>query len=655
MGMNKTKRLLHLVGAALFGAALLAGMVPHTAFAASSALWLSPATKSVQIGDTFPIEVRLNTGGDEITSVQIDLVYDRTALEFVSSTQSGSPYQFAIVEDSGDAKRISVAVMPTSTGANGATGSNELATTATFKALKGSGTYPITLKDTTKVLRKDNTESPVTRTGGSYTLTAPPETTKPTVSITAPVNGQTVSNTVSITANASDNVGVTRVDFYRGTSRIFQDSSAPYSYAWDTKSVSNGGYQLTARAYDAAGNEQTSSAVNVTVSNATTNPPPSNPTPTPTPQPTTSAPTPKPGTAVPSAPAPNTEVAPPAGSPPPADDGALVGTPTLGEVEYTKATITWQTSHPTKAYVRYGVDNKLTWNTPVSELVSEHTAVLSPKTLAPGTTYTYQVILVSSDGTESTAATRVFTTRGFLLKVSLRGLGGKPLKQADVELNSEPMFGKTDDNGYIEFMDVAPGKHTLKVTVNDQEYTQELSVASAVTEVDGKQFAAPQEFQFDIPLAQASAGALGAFKVLAYGLLGFVLIGAAAFAASLIIKKRRQLPAAAPYNEPGVTNSYAPTGSIAGTYTNGYASGMTPQQPVNGGTYAQPNYPAAYQQQQPLPQKPQLPAEPKPTVIPVQDASQNEPGYPVQNGQMPGQVITPPAQPSGQTDQTRLQ
>jgi subtilisin family serine protease len=96
-----------------------------------------------------------------------------------------------------------------------------------------------------------------------------PDTTPPTTSITAPANGATVSGTVTISASASDNVGVARVEFYHGTTLIGSDTTSPYSVSWDTTAVANGSYSLTSRAFDAAGNSASSSAVNVTVNNTT--------------------------------------------------------------------------------------------------------------------------------------------------------------------------------------------------------------------------------------------------------------------------------------------------------------------------------------------------------------------------------------------------
>lgn len=100
-------------------------------------------------------------------------------------------------------------------------------------------------------------------------ITLTGDATAPTVSITAPTNGTTVSGTITITANANDNVGVTKVDFYRdGTTLLGSDTTSPFSISWNTTTVSNGSHTLVAKAYDAAGNVGTSPAISVTVNNA---------------------------------------------------------------------------------------------------------------------------------------------------------------------------------------------------------------------------------------------------------------------------------------------------------------------------------------------------------------------------------------------------
>ena len=96
----------------------------------------------------------------------------------------------------------------------------------------------------------------------------PSDTTPPTVSMTAPANGTTVSGTVTVSANASDNVGVVGVQFeLDGAALGAEDTTAPYSVSWDSTTASNGSHSLTAVARDAAGNRSTATAVTVTVSN----------------------------------------------------------------------------------------------------------------------------------------------------------------------------------------------------------------------------------------------------------------------------------------------------------------------------------------------------------------------------------------------------
>jgi len=95
------------------------------------------------------------------------------------------------------------------------------------------------------------------------------DTTAPTVSITVPTAGADVSGPlVTVTATASDNVGVAGVQFkVDGVNVGAEDTVSPYSIAWNSTTVTDGSHSITATARDAAGNTTTSTAVNVTVSN----------------------------------------------------------------------------------------------------------------------------------------------------------------------------------------------------------------------------------------------------------------------------------------------------------------------------------------------------------------------------------------------------
>jgi len=93
------------------------------------------------------------------------------------------------------------------------------------------------------------------------------DTTAPSVSITSPTSGTSISSaqTVSITASAQDNVGVSKVEFYDGTTLKGTDTTSPFGFAWAVSNADNGNHSLTAKAYDAAGNSKVSSTVTASV------------------------------------------------------------------------------------------------------------------------------------------------------------------------------------------------------------------------------------------------------------------------------------------------------------------------------------------------------------------------------------------------------
>ncbi len=92
--------------------------------------------------------------------------------------------------------------------------------------------------------------------------------TAPTVSLSAPTAGQTVSGSVTVSATASDASGVAGVQFkLDGGNLLAEDTTSPFSISWSTPTATNGSHTLTAVARDVAGNTTTSAGVTVTVSN----------------------------------------------------------------------------------------------------------------------------------------------------------------------------------------------------------------------------------------------------------------------------------------------------------------------------------------------------------------------------------------------------
>jgi len=180
----------------------------------------SPAS-GVTASGTITVSV---SASDNVGVASVQLIVD----DAVWSTDSASPYSFA---------------WDTTTVGNG----NHSLTAKAVDAAGNPGTSTsITI----------NVQNPVS------------DITRPVCAITSPTSSATVSGTITPTATASDNVGVSMVEFYvDGVLRV-TDTASPYSFSWDTTTVSNGSHTLVAKAYDGANNTATSASVSVTVQNS---------------------------------------------------------------------------------------------------------------------------------------------------------------------------------------------------------------------------------------------------------------------------------------------------------------------------------------------------------------------------------------------------
>jgi len=116
-----------------------------------------------------------------------------------------------------------------------------------------------------RVHSTDAAGNPAVSADSTFTTTAP-DLTAPTVAISAPAAGATVSGTVQVTAAAADDVGVAAVQFLLdGANLGAEDSTAPYAVSWNASTVGAGPHALTARARDTSGNATVSAGVPVTV------------------------------------------------------------------------------------------------------------------------------------------------------------------------------------------------------------------------------------------------------------------------------------------------------------------------------------------------------------------------------------------------------
>jgi hypothetical protein len=181
------------------------------------------------------------------------------------STVSGTVAVSANATDSGGIAGVQFRLDGVNLGAEDLTAPYSV-TWNTTTATAGSHTLTAQARDTAGNLAS----SAVT-----VTVAAPTDTTPPSVSITAPAAGSTVSGTVSVSANATDAGGIAGVQFrLDGVNLGAEDLTAPYSVTWNTTTATAGSHTLTAQARDTAGN-LASSAVTVTVAAPTDTTPPS--------------------------------------------------------------------------------------------------------------------------------------------------------------------------------------------------------------------------------------------------------------------------------------------------------------------------------------------------------------------------------------------
>lgn len=200
-------------------------------------------------------EIGLSNGNTNTSGTDIDFSIElwRTPTGYLDVRENGV-YKSDATYVTGDVFRIAVVSGQIKYSKNG----------TVFYTSVTSPTYPL-LVDTALFSSNATINNAVILSGG----VASPDTTPPTVSLTAPAPPSTVSGTIAVSANATDNVGVAGVQFkLDGVNLAAEDTVSPYGVSWDTTAATIGSHSLIAIARDAAGNTATTPAVTVTVSRA---------------------------------------------------------------------------------------------------------------------------------------------------------------------------------------------------------------------------------------------------------------------------------------------------------------------------------------------------------------------------------------------------
>ena len=258
---------------------VLSGTVPATQRLSSVNANIGRRTGGFHIQGTID-DVRVYGRALQLVEIQADMntpVGGGTPPSFDFSLSNGgnkSVVQGAAVTNGVNATLVSGATQPVAFAASGL----PAGATAAFSPTSCSPVCATTLTLTTGASTPIGT-STITVTGTwtslsrtttfSLSVTSAADTTPPTVSLTAPAPGATVSGTaVTVSATASDNVGVSGVQFLLdGANLGGEDTTSPYSVTWNTTTTTSGPHVIAARARDAAGNSTVSTNINVIVDN----------------------------------------------------------------------------------------------------------------------------------------------------------------------------------------------------------------------------------------------------------------------------------------------------------------------------------------------------------------------------------------------------
>ncbi len=213
---------------------------------AAPTIYLSPASQTLAAGTTFTVAVRENSGSTAVNALQANFSYDQTLVDFVSIDATGSAFTTQAQATGGAGSvQIARAIIGSLTG-------DQLVANVTFKAKTSSGTAAMAFTTGTALLDSTNNQNLIpslTSTGGSSFVI---DATAPTTAITAPTGGAVISggSTTNITASASDNTGVAKVEIYVDGTLKTTLTTGPYTYSWNTTGVTLGNHTIQSKAYD---------------------------------------------------------------------------------------------------------------------------------------------------------------------------------------------------------------------------------------------------------------------------------------------------------------------------------------------------------------------------------------------------------------------
>src|SRR5438876_8259815 len=227
---------------------------------ASSSAYTTPATSSSDNGEQFTVVVSNSAGSVTSSAAILTVNASIPPLQVTSSQLPGgtvaSAYSATLSASGGTSPyswSVSSGTLPTGLILSS---SGTLSGTPTV-----AGAFPFT------VAVKDAASGSASASLSINVVTA----AAPSVSISSPANGSTVSGTTSVSGVASDGLAITSVQLsVDGGAFANASGTSNWSFSLNTNSLSNGAHTLTAKVNDSSGNSATSSLVSITVNNGST-------------------------------------------------------------------------------------------------------------------------------------------------------------------------------------------------------------------------------------------------------------------------------------------------------------------------------------------------------------------------------------------------
>lgn len=250
----------------LFGALGTVLLVLSRAAPNPPTIYLTPESGLRTTNETFVVEVRENSGTTGINAAQANFSYPTNLLDFVSIDTTGS-FQFA-AESSGGNGQVTIAV-----GNPTALTGDRLIAKVTFKTKTTGGTASLNFTTGTALVSASSNSNILSGLGATGSASFVIDTTAPTVSLTAPSTGAIIprvsGTNVTVSATASDNVGVTKVEILVNGAVKTTLSNSPYNYSFSVLDLPLGSSTIQAKAYDQNNNVGTTPSITVNVTDTT--------------------------------------------------------------------------------------------------------------------------------------------------------------------------------------------------------------------------------------------------------------------------------------------------------------------------------------------------------------------------------------------------